>query len=89
MLICLIMAYGTRWLTHESQTNISRSQKSFLFPHTYLREALQNPRMFSSVKDASTKKKPSKLPLFNVFGNQLPVWSKCVIVIQLQSCKFL
>lgn len=34
-------------------------------------------RGLSNVNDAKKKKKFSKLPLFNVFGNQLPVWNKC------------
>jgi hypothetical protein len=49
------------------------------FHHTlpYLCEILQNPRTFNNANDASKKKKLSKLPLLNVFGNQLPVWNKC------------
>lgn len=79
MLICPVMVYRNpvgsvtvlRSIFHEL-----RNCSSY-HTHTYLCEILQNPRTFNNANDAKKKKKLSKLPLFNVFGNQLPVWNKC------------
>lgn len=79
MLICPVMVYRVPAGSVMVPRPIFHGLRNFSSYHTltYLCETLQNPRTFNNVNDARKKKKLSKLPLFNVFGNQLPVWNKC------------
>lgn len=79
MLICPVMEYKIPIGSVMAPRSIFHGLRNCSSYHTltYLCETLQNPRTFNNVNDAKKKKKFSKLPLFNVFGNQLPVWNKC------------
>lgn len=79
MLICPVMAYKIPVGSGVVPRSIFHGLRNHSSYHTltYLCEILQNPRAFKNVNDAKKKKKLSKLPLFNVFGNQLPIWNKC------------
>lgn len=79
MLICPVMAYRIPVVSVMVLRSVFPELRNCSSHHTHtdLCEILQNPRTFNNVNDAKKKKKLSKLPLFNVFGNQLPVWNKC------------